>query len=366
MESTASKNNGCRMPAMHIVSITWARNVADIIESFVRHHCALVDRMIIVDNGSRDNTREILNALVREGLLLDIRSDTTVGHAQSQAMTHLIEELRTHHAPDWILPIDADEFLVTTGAGDLRASIAALPTDMVPRLPWRSYIPMPKDPQEECVLRRICHRKMVETPQWYKVMIPRAALQDRVILPMGSHTLLQERTREDFCYMPVASLALAHFPVRSPDQIAAKVLAGWPRHCTDPQRIPGSNFQWEALFSTLSSGGEIDATTLQNHAIEYATANQWHSVAERWKEQSLQWLTGSKVYANGAQDALLHDPVPCTFSLRYMQKAQKPITTLAQTAMELAEEVARMRKLSTADTEKDAAQKIPACAIRQS
>lgn len=46
---------------MKIVSITMVKNEVDIIESFVRYHLKIFDEMIILDNGSTDETVNIIN-----------------------------------------------------------------------------------------------------------------------------------------------------------------------------------------------------------------------------------------------------------------------------------------------------------------
>ena len=44
---------------MKIVTITTIKNEADIIESFIRYHLNIVDEMIILNNGSTDDTNNI-------------------------------------------------------------------------------------------------------------------------------------------------------------------------------------------------------------------------------------------------------------------------------------------------------------------
>ena len=65
------------------------KNECDIIEAFVRHHAGLVDRIIVVDNGSQDGTSEILAALVEEGLPLAVLADPTLEYRQAEIMTYL-------------------------------------------------------------------------------------------------------------------------------------------------------------------------------------------------------------------------------------------------------------------------------------
>jgi len=47
-------------------------NEDDILEAFVRHHAALVDHHIFLDNGSSDRSLAILRALQAEGLPLTV------------------------------------------------------------------------------------------------------------------------------------------------------------------------------------------------------------------------------------------------------------------------------------------------------
>ena len=56
---------------MKVVSITMVKNESDIIESFVRYYLNVVDEMIILDNGSTDETLKILNKLKDEKASID-------------------------------------------------------------------------------------------------------------------------------------------------------------------------------------------------------------------------------------------------------------------------------------------------------
>lgn len=51
------------------------KNEVDIIESFIRYHLKIFDEMIILDNGSTDETVNIINKLIYEGLPLILIHD---------------------------------------------------------------------------------------------------------------------------------------------------------------------------------------------------------------------------------------------------------------------------------------------------
>ena len=97
---------------MRSVAIACVKNEIDIIEAFVRHTLALVDRLVVLDNGSQDGTSEVF-APSKEGLPLDIVTDRSVGKYQSRRMTRLMHDWAIgRYDADWVVALDGDEFLV--------------------------------------------------------------------------------------------------------------------------------------------------------------------------------------------------------------------------------------------------------------
>lgn len=100
---------------MKIYGVSMVRDEADIIALSVRHHLALgLDRVIVVDNGSRDETADVLERLNSDSRFSWRRMETD-GHRQAEIFTALAEEAHRDGA-DWLLPFDADEFWDTRGA----------------------------------------------------------------------------------------------------------------------------------------------------------------------------------------------------------------------------------------------------------
>jgi hypothetical protein len=211
-----------RPPAPKLVAITTVKNEFDIIEAFVRHNLALVDHLVIADNGSTDGTLGLLRTLEREGLSLTIIEDPTTGKYMSQRMTRLMRDhAAARHDADWIVPLDADEFLVVPEGGSLIPQGAS--PDKVLLLPWRTYVPHKSDdPAKLNPVLRMRHHLVREGAPYFKAVVPRtlAALSEAVLV-QGSHTLTihgQEATSSI-----LEGAWLAHFPIRGPAQYLAKV-----------------------------------------------------------------------------------------------------------------------------------------------
>ena len=86
------------------------RNEADLIEAFVRHHVERVDALYLVDHRSEDGTRDILRALVAEGLPLSVQLDDHPAQRQAEIVTALARQAFASGA-DVVFPLDANEFL---------------------------------------------------------------------------------------------------------------------------------------------------------------------------------------------------------------------------------------------------------------
>lgn len=248
---------------MRIVSITLLRNEEDIVEAFVRYHCQFFDQMILVDHGSTDETLHILQTLKKEGLPLTIRLETRFGHLQSEVMTKLMHELNA----DWIIPIDADEFLRSDK--NIREILSGISCDCVQKILSYVYVPTGEDDQEESnIFKRIQHRRTVESIHSASVLIPRRIAADRGnSIAQGNHSVRQEgeEIQAHFCN----ELSLAHFPYRTALQTRKKIITGWPRTVASFGQDTILAFHWREIFLDLLQGRKITYKDLEGLALQY-------------------------------------------------------------------------------------------------
>ena len=102
------------IPALRRAKGVWAiamvKNEADIIESTVRHLVNQgVENFLVMDNGSDDGTRGILESLAREIPGFHVGTDSEPAHYQGAKMTLLADAVRRAGAT-WVVPFDADEY----------------------------------------------------------------------------------------------------------------------------------------------------------------------------------------------------------------------------------------------------------------
>ena len=96
------------------------KNEEDIIEQNIRFHAAIgVDNFIILDNGSTDNTLDILKKLSSEYEII-LEYDSSLTFKQKKWTTKLTKKAKKLFNPDWIINNDADEFWIPTSADSLK------------------------------------------------------------------------------------------------------------------------------------------------------------------------------------------------------------------------------------------------------
>lgn len=260
---------------MRIVTVSMVRNESDVIELFVRHHLKFVDHMLIVDHLSCDETPKILRALCDEGAPLSIVEERRSALEQRETTTRMIRRAIDEFGADWVVPLDCDEFLISTACDDERAVITQLDGSLSHLIPWRSYIPTPDDPDTPHLFERIGYRRLREGEQQYKVIVPASlGSKSSIKVALGNHTL---RRRRLWPLKPVrvksaiaSGLVLAHFPVRSAVQIRNKVLLGWASRLASSEGGGDRNFQLKRAFEEFRTGHEPDSYELHDLALRYS------------------------------------------------------------------------------------------------
>jgi glycosyltransferase involved in cell wall biosynthesis len=228
-----------------IVSVTRILNEDDIAEAFVRHNARHADHMLFLDNGSTDATLPILYALKQEGLPLAVFSTPSVNFEEVAANSWAYQAASQLFGADWVVFIDADEFINTPSA----APLAGFLTGTAHTAELVNYGQTERDdPDEVIVPCRQRHRWAGDTK--VEKLLVRAGLPGLTI-GAGNHCAYADGQKRPATRL--ADVTFAHYPRRSGWQILQKMAAGWLKAEAGGQAVLGAGHSahYRSPFATL-------------------------------------------------------------------------------------------------------------------
>jgi hypothetical protein len=246
---------------MKLVAVSVVKNEADVIEAFVRHTRAWADEHLIFDHDSTDGTRQILLELAREGLPLRLFTGTSLANLQQSRSNHLARHAFSDCGADWVLPLDADEFLVARSRTTFESALAAGPSDQPVSLALRNYSPTTvDDPAEINPVQRIRHRQH-GPGSTSKVFIPRQlGMCADIFAGKGNHALYQQSHA-----LPARLLTdvwLAHFALRSPHQQVLRVVTAELQKLSRGKAHEGLDTHYRLGFQLLTEDADLFFSTV--------------------------------------------------------------------------------------------------------
>ena len=258
-----------------IFIISQVKNEADIIESFCRYNLTYSDGMLIRDNESSDNTKDIIQNLINEGLSIFWINDV-------RGKNNFAKKAIDKYNADLIIPLDADEFLYHTDGINPRETLEKLDETKEYQAIWRTYI-YEKEPDIELGFMPnnfIYYRNPVmEDPLKYerhkKVIASRHLIKSRsAAFIAGSHFLKYPDEYLASAKIEILEkMVFAHFPIRSKAHVLRKVIPNWIYKWGLPNRAPRDMLgasQLGILFDDLKNHGEISPEKIKQFSIDYA------------------------------------------------------------------------------------------------
>lgn len=254
---------------MRLIAISCVRDEIDIIEPFVRHTLCFAERLVVLDNGSTDGTLRVLESLRAEGLPLEIVQDPGPGKYLSKRLTRLMHDVAIgKYKADWVLPLDADEFVVVPAGGAVVAADAR--EDSPVALPWRSYVPCTADDAWELnPVLRIRHHLVRENWPWIKVVIPaKLAAGTDARIEQGSHGVVTDGRAHE----PVhdGRAFLGHFPIRGAGQFLAKIVVGYLQNQAMTDASASWGWHQREQFQLLKADPSVFFARFQDVACRYS------------------------------------------------------------------------------------------------
>jgi len=230
-----------------IAAVSMVRDEDDIVGATVARMLDQVDRVIVADNGSTDETPEILAELAHISGRLTVVEDTERGYYQAQKMTGLAQRAREMGA-EWVIPFDADEVWVARRS-TLADRLRSLPDDaLVCEATLFDHVPTAKDPEGSPV-ERITWRRRAAAP------LRKVAVRARedMSIAQGNHSASFAGVEVP---LRVAELLeVRHFPYRSAEQMIRKARNGAQAYAaTDLPEAVGAH--WRQYGRTIEEEGE--------------------------------------------------------------------------------------------------------------
>ena len=266
-----------KMKPKKICIISFAKDDADVIESFIRYHLTFIDSIVIIDDRSTDATPEIVRSLSLEGLpveLIQVPKDspvTTIDFVQSIIKSQYMKAFDDNFC--WVLPLNLDEFLYCEDGRNPRSELEKLDERVEYRFFWRTGV-YSREPDDSNVFLPNYFEEYRDPSleRFTKVILSRHLAKDKgAIFAHGFHLILfpDEKKRAGVPVIHHTLLRVAHFPVRSINHVMTKVIFGqlWIFAFASTNYNP---FHWEKIYNTIKSEGVPTTEQVRRFSLEYA------------------------------------------------------------------------------------------------
>ncbi len=203
---------------MQIAIVCVVRNEVDLIDDFLSHHLAIADCLYVIDHLSNDGTYEIIRSRAQNNSCLVALEYNYRQFFQGVVMT-AVTQRAIHDGADWIVPLDADEFLPYSSKHDLLQALLAPDWPLV-RFFWQNLVPheLPETSHKTDWSRPFLTLDPQQTTP--KVAVARdLALRRGFAVDYGSHGISFGR---DGSIAPKGFGTLLHIPIRSRSQALKK------------------------------------------------------------------------------------------------------------------------------------------------
>lgn len=257
---------------MRIMAVSLVKNEADIIESFVRHTLGFVDRLFIADHSSTDGTYEILQQLCAEGLPITLTRIYNLEYRQSE-YTNAQAKQAVAAGAELILPLDADEFLVSTTDTPVREVLDGLDSTCIYYYPLvRCDLATPECDADRFILARAA-RMEVASEYASKTIVGVQAYsgEPQLEIAQGNHHCLYVGTAERVEQTAVPGLMLLHYAFRSNGQRISKIAVGWLMNVARYGKNTMKAVHWGWGFDRLLAGeGALDDRLDNSEPMTYS------------------------------------------------------------------------------------------------
>ena len=145
--------------------------------------------------------------------------------------------------------MDADEFLISANGGNPRDILEKINLDKVYQIPWQTYVPY-NTTQHEFIPSQLQYCRDSSYENFFKVIIPTNLIKNRnVLVSEGNHDVININSKEK-----LFNLKIAHYPIRSIEQIYSKICVGALNYLSSSSYKKGQAWHWFRLYNEIKVG----------------------------------------------------------------------------------------------------------------
>ena len=232
-------------------------NECDIIELFLRHNQPFCDKFYITLHNSLDTTGAIIKNLQAEGFAIDVQISNQMGYEQNTITQAAIRAVANENRYDYILPLDADEFLPYDGQF---SNIHKITANGFATMTWQTFVPMDADYFTQTNPLLGFRARSFEPIVFTKVILG-GEYAKTCTLGMGNHSATHKNNPPAID----ANITLQHFPLRSAEQMVRKSLLGVYASLLKSNRTDNESYHWYDMLRDIRA---------KNYQMEYAEVLQ--------------------------------------------------------------------------------------------
>ncbi len=246
---------------MKIAIVSMIKNECDIIELFIKHSFKFADKIFLMDHQSTDGTNLIVKKMEENGYNVSLSTISEVAFNQPKHMTIGTNEAARSGEFDYIIPLDADEFLSGPGGNEFKDILSAsLSPKQWGYMDWVTFCPISGAYFDYTNPLTMCFRARSHEPGSFRKVIIGGKFAEDCKVASGNHFV----THPEFSIDPVQlDYAFQHVPVRSSDQIVRKILLSTYAFSLKSGRKPGENFHWYNMVRDIRNNNY----SLSDHAL---------------------------------------------------------------------------------------------------
>lgn len=251
--------------------VAMVKNEGDIIEFFASHLLKLFDEIVFVDHQSQDATKDILQDLSKTYANVHLYRLEEPGYIQDIVSNHLIRDCEPLKTVDWVMFLDADEFLPFSEKRIFRQFLKNQEDYPIINFRWRNLIPATYWNYKVSSFDDKLFYVPEEPSPYAKVAFqPKKMGGQDYWINQGNHSISRAKGMDPLPAWETGA-TLFHLPIRSTSQLAIKlnqgVLSYLRRRIGSKDQVEGEH--WFDILEKLNKDGEISQELLNGVVRDY-------------------------------------------------------------------------------------------------